>query len=73
MVREYEVLEGEIAFSHRGERHFTAPQGAHGAAPAAGTHSEIRRTGGATEVTPSKLVTKLQKSDRVVVETGGGG
>ena len=27
IVREYEVLEGEVSFSHRGERHFSAAPG----------------------------------------------
>ena len=73
VVREYEVLEGEVTFSHRGERHFSAPQGAQGGAPGARAHSEIRRARGATEVIPSKLVTTLRQGDRVVVETAGGG
>lgn len=51
------MLAGEITFSHRGERHFAAPQGAQSEAPGARAHSEIRRTGGATEVIPSKVET----------------
>ncbi|HZK92231.1 MAG TPA: hydantoinase B/oxoprolinase family protein [Stellaceae bacterium] len=30
LVREYEVLEGDVSFSHRGERHFSAAAGLHG-------------------------------------------
>ena len=33
ILREYEILHGEVRFTHRGERHFIAPR----AAPAATT------------------------------------
>jgi len=73
VVREYEVLEGEVSFSHRGERHFSAAGGLAGGAEGARARSQIRRAGGNVEEIPSKIVTTLHAGDRVVVETAGGG
>ena len=73
VVREYEVLEGEVSFSHRGERHFSAAAGLAGGAEGARAHSEIRRADGRVEEIRSKIVTMLRAGDRVVVETAGGG
>jgi N-methylhydantoinase B len=73
VVKEYEILEGDVSFTHRGERHYFAPQGAHGGAEAAFAHSVILRADGTREVIPSKQMTTLHKGDRVVVETAGGG
>lgn len=71
--REYEILEGEVSFSHRGERHFSAAPGLRGGAAGAMARSVIRRADGTEEVIASKIVTRLQQGDRVVVETAGGG
>ena len=46
VVREYEILEGEVSFSHRGERHFSAPAGVNGGSSGAMARSVIRRGGG---------------------------
>ena len=73
VVREYEVLEGEVSFSHRGERHFSAAPGLAGGGEGARAHSVIHRADGSEEVIPSKIVTTLRKGDRLVVETAGGG
>jgi N-methylhydantoinase B len=73
IVREYEILAGEVSFSHRGERHFSAPAGLAGGGDGAMARSVIRRAGGGEEVIPSKIVTVLKPGDRVVVETAGGG
>ena len=73
VVREYEILEGEIKFTHRGERHYCAARGYAGGSEGAMSRSVIIRAGGDEEVIPSKLVTELRKNDRVVVETAGGG
>jgi N-methylhydantoinase B len=73
VVREYEVLEGEVSFSHRGERHFSAPAGVDGGGSGAMARSVIRRVDGKEEVIPSKIVTVLHKGDRLTVETAGGG
>ncbi len=73
IVREYEILDGEVTFTHRGERHYCAAAGAHGGKSGGMAHSVIYRADGTSEVIPSKIVTVLRKSDRVVIETAGGG
>jgi N-methylhydantoinase B len=71
--REYEVLAGEVVFTHRGERHRRPAQGAAGGGPGACAHSVIRRAGGAEEIIPSKTLVRLHPGDRVEVNTAGGG
>ena len=73
VVREYEVLDGDVSFSHRGERHFSAAAGLGGGAEGGRARSVIRRAGGGEEVIPSKIATVLHPGDRVTVETAGGG
>jgi N-methylhydantoinase B len=73
VVREYEILDGEITFSHRGERHFSAAAGLAGGASGASARSVIQRRDGTEEVIPSKIVTSLRAGDRLTVETAGGG
>jgi N-methylhydantoinase B len=71
--REYEVLDGEVTFTHRGERHSFPAQGAGGGKPGAVAVSVITRADGREETIDSKLVTTLHKGDRVFVATAGGG
>jgi N-methylhydantoinase B/oxoprolinase/acetone carboxylase alpha subunit len=73
LVREYEVLEGDVSFSHRGERHFSAAAGLSGGQEGARARSVIRRADGRKEIIPSKIATVLHAGDRVTVETAGGG
>ena len=73
VVREYEILAGEVAFSHRGERHFSAAAGAAGGGEGAMARSVITRSDGSEVVIPSKIATTLAKGDRLLVETAGGG
>ncbi|HTW54386.1 MAG TPA: hydantoinase B/oxoprolinase family protein [Stellaceae bacterium] len=77
LTREYEVLEGpgagDVSFSHRGERHFSAAAGLAGGKEGARARSVIRRADGGEEIIPSKIVTVLHPGDRVTVETAGGG
>jgi N-methylhydantoinase B len=72
-VREYEILHGDVRFTHRGERHFIAPKGRDDGRDGAMARTVIHRAGGGKEVVPSKLVTTLHAGDRVVFETAGGG
>jgi N-methylhydantoinase B len=72
-VREYEILHGDVPFTHRGERHFIAPAGRAGGGDGAVARAVIYRADGREEVVPSKIVTTLQAGDRVVMETAGGG
>jgi N-methylhydantoinase B len=73
IYREYEILDGEIKFTHRGERHYCAARGAHGGLEGVRSYSVVKRASGAEEVIPSKVVTELRKDDRLIVETAGGG
>jgi len=73
IVREYEILHGEVRFTHRGERHFIAPKGRAGGHDGALARTTIKRADGRQETVPSKLVTTLRAGDRVVLETAGGG
>ncbi|HEX2944043.1 MAG TPA: hydantoinase B/oxoprolinase family protein [Rhodopila sp.] len=71
-IREYEVLAEEVTFTHRGERHYSAARGVFGGADGARSRSVIIRADGREEESPSKIVTRLYKGDRVVLETAGG-
>ena len=73
VVREYEILGEEVAFSHRGERHYTEPRGMLAGGPGAMARSVIRRADGVEQIIPSKLETTLYRGDRLLVETAGGG
>jgi N-methylhydantoinase B len=73
VVREYEILDGEVSLSHRGERHFFSAPGLDGGSEGAKAYSVIRHAGGGEDVIPSKMVTTLRKGDRLVIETAGGG
>jgi N-methylhydantoinase B len=72
-VREYEILHGDVRFTHRGERHFIGPAGRRGGHDGAMARTVIHRAAGGDETVPSKLVTTLHAGDRVVMETAGGG
>jgi N-methylhydantoinase B len=72
VIKEYEILAGEVAFTYRGERHFFAAQGANGGGPGAFARAVIKRATGSEETIPSKGMTTLHSGDRVVIETAGG-
>src|SRR5262249_12491841 len=73
VVKEYEILDGEVSFTYRGERHFFAPQGAPAGADGATADAVSRRADGSEEDIPSKRMTTLKRGDRVFIETAGGG
>lgn len=73
VVKEFQVLDTETTFTHRGERHYCAASGSHGGSAGALAVSVIHRADGRDEVVPSKMVTTLKPGDRVTVETAGGG
>lgn len=73
VVREYEILSDGVTFTHRGERHYSAASGLNGGMPGASARSHILRADGSSEEIPSKALTVLNKGDRVIVETPGGG
>jgi N-methylhydantoinase B len=72
-VQEYEVLEDDVTFTYRGERHIHAAAGTNGGMAGACARGTIHRRDGTVEHIPSKLVTVLNNGDRVIVETAGGG
>ena len=53
-IREYEILHGEVRFTHRGERHFIAPKGRAGGGDGVMARTIIHRADGAQETVPSK-------------------
>jgi N-methylhydantoinase B/oxoprolinase/acetone carboxylase alpha subunit len=71
-LREYEALVDGVTFTHRGERHFSSARGVFGGADGARAESVILRRDGSVETIPSKVVTRLMKGDRVVLQTAGG-
>ncbi|MDA1309180.1 MAG: hydantoinase B/oxoprolinase family protein [Proteobacteria bacterium] len=73
LVREYEILSGEVVFTHRGERHAYPARGRLGGGSGAPARSVIRRADGTEQVINSKTVERLAPGDRVLVETAGGG
>jgi N-methylhydantoinase B/oxoprolinase/acetone carboxylase alpha subunit len=72
-IREYEALVDNVTFTHRGERHFSRARGLAGGGDGASAIGTILRTDGTQVVIPSKIVTRLGRGDRVVVQTAGGG
>jgi N-methylhydantoinase B len=72
MIRTYVVLDGEIVFSHRGERYFTPAYGSHGGGEGAVSAGVITRANGREETIPAKIVTVLTRGDRVTLVTAGG-
>ncbi len=69
----YEVLQGPVIFTHRGERHFVPPWGLFGGTPGARSRSVIVYSDGREEVIPSKRVFTLDTGDRIYLWTSGGG
>jgi N-methylhydantoinase B len=70
---EYEILEGEVTITYRGERHFCRAAGAMGGAPGGAASAVIRRADGAEHEIPSKEVATLRRGDRLLISTAGGG
>jgi N-methylhydantoinase B len=73
MVREYEILAGDVRVTHRGERYFHQAPGAEGGSAGASAVTRIIRADGAEEFVPSKQMLTLSAGDRMIVETAGGG
>ncbi|MBM0205869.1 hydantoinase B/oxoprolinase family protein [Micromonospora sp. STR1s_5] len=71
-VREFEVLTDGISMSYRGERHFSRPRGLFGGEDGQAARAVVIRADGVEETIPSKLVTTLNRGDRLLVETAGG-
>src|SRR3546814_19928290 len=72
-VREYESLTDGVQLIYRGERHSTRARGSQGGGDGASSRAVIYRSAGAVEEVRSKMMTTLNKGDRLVLETAGGG
>ena len=72
-VREFEFLEGELTLTHRGERHVHPARGFRGGRPGSRARSLLTRADGRRESIPSKILTRVQAGDRLLVESPGGG
>lgn len=71
--RVIEALDGPIRCSFRSDRHFTAPWGLRGGLAGEKWQTHVERADGRAEPVPSKAVFTLQRGDRLVMLTGGGG
>jgi N-methylhydantoinase B len=72
LVKEFEFL-ADITFTHRGERHYSHAAGSHGGLPGAAARSTWHKACGDELEIPSKAVLNVQRGDRVIVQTPGGG
>ncbi|MBK8741771.1 MAG: hydantoinase B/oxoprolinase family protein [Betaproteobacteria bacterium] len=73
IIKEFETLVDGVTLTHRGERHFHPAAGSHSGLEGAKAHSVLLRADGREEVVASKLVTSMNRGDRLVVTTAGGG
>jgi len=69
----YEILQDGVRLSYRGERHKTPARGLNGGGPGATSYAEIIRADGSVHPINSKATLTLNKGDRLVVGTAGGG
>ena len=72
-VREFEFLTDEVRLTHRGERHYQGARGSQGGEAGACSESIILRANGDEETVPSKLLTTMNRGDRLLLKTAGGG
>jgi N-methylhydantoinase B len=73
IIKEFETLVDNVTLTHRGERHFYPASGSHSGLAGAKAHSVLHRAGGGEEIIASKLVGMMNRGDRLVVTTAGGG
>ena len=72
-LQEFEVLEGEVTATYRGERHFHSAAGSEGGGAGGRAWAIVRRATGDEEPIASKRVMRLTKGDRLRLATAGGG
>ncbi len=73
MHRVFEVTEGSLEVTHRGDRHATQPYGLKGGLPAQSWSSVIERTDGSTHKVKSRERFTLRTGDMLDCVTAGGG
>jgi N-methylhydantoinase B len=71
--KEYVALVDGVQVSHRGERHYSQPWGLKRGLPGASSRSVIVRANGKREIIPSKRDFVMNRNDRLVLQTSGGG
>jgi N-methylhydantoinase B len=69
----FEAVHGDVVVSLRGERYFTPPWGLYGGQPAAAAQAWVERADGSIEEIASKRVFTLHRSEKLYVDTPGGG
>ena len=72
-VREFEFLTDDVRLTHRGERHYHPARGSQGGGDGVCSESIIFRADGTQEVVPSKVLTTMNRGDRLLLKTAGGG
>ncbi|MCC7280788.1 MAG: hydantoinase B/oxoprolinase family protein, partial [Acetobacteraceae bacterium] len=73
MRKVFEVLEGPLEVTHRGDRHFSRPWGVKGGKPAAPWASVLRRADASTHKVPARERFRMQAGDVLDCFTAGGG
>ncbi|CAH1649632.1 MULTISPECIES: hydantoinase B/oxoprolinase family protein [unclassified Chelatococcus] len=73
MRKVFEVVEGPLEVTHRGDRHFSRPWGLKGGRPAMPWSSVIKRTDGSEHKVPARERFTLRTGDILVSDTAGGG
>jgi N-methylhydantoinase B len=73
MQKIFEVLEGPLEVTHRGDRHFTQPWGLKGGLPAMSWSSILRRADGSTHTVPARERFTMHTGDVLDCITAGGG
>ena len=71
--KRFEMLEPDVTFTHRRDRHAFRPWGLAGGKPAPTCRTELHRADGEVETLPSKTIEHLGDGDVVDVFTTGGG
>lgn len=73
MKKVFEVVEGPLEVTHRGDRHFTQPYGLKGGQPAQSWSTIIHRKDGTTHKVRSRERFTLETGDLLECVTAGGG
>lgn len=70
--RIYEALQDNIQVSLRGERFHTVPPGVRGGGSPQPAYAAVERIDGSVEVLPTRSTPKLNRGDKLIVESCGG-
>jgi N-methylhydantoinase B len=73
MTKVFEVVDGSLEVTHRGDRHFSRPWGLKGGKPAMPWSSVLKRTDGSTHKVPARERFKMNVGDILTCDTAGGG